>query len=104
MLRFAQCTDSFRRCRQPVKFGEDGAGGLGPDEGLGGLVVGADVAGDSVLEIGHGLEDAPADASAGDDREEALDGVGETIRPDTSMTGGILLRSGRWPPSCRAQG
>lgn len=35
----------------------------------------ADVAGDGVLEIGHGLEHAASDAPAGDDGEEALDGV-----------------------------
>ncbi len=69
------CTDSFRRCRQPVEFGEDGFGGLGPDEWLGGLIVRADVAGDGVLQVGHGLEDAAPDAPAGDDREEALDSV-----------------------------
>ena len=36
------CVGAFRRYREPSQAGEDGLGGLGPGEGLGGLVVVAD--------------------------------------------------------------
>ena len=35
----------------------------------------SDVAADGVFEVGDGFEDAASDLSAGDDREEAFDGV-----------------------------
>ena len=57
-------------------------------KGSGRLVVGRDVAGDGVFEIGDGFEDAAPDFSPGDGREESLDGVeprrgggGEVERP-----------------------
>ncbi len=49
--------------------------GLCPNEGLGGLVVMFDVAGDFGFEFGNGFEDATADFSASDGREEALDRI-----------------------------
>jgi hypothetical protein len=58
-----------------VELVEDGFGRRGPDEGLGRLVVGGDVAGDGVLQVGDGGEGAAPDFSPGDGGEETLDGV-----------------------------
>jgi hypothetical protein len=56
--------------------GDDLVWVTGPHERLGGFgVVFADVMADDVLKIGDGLEDATPDAPAGDDGEEALDGI-----------------------------
>jgi len=62
------------------EFGEDGLGRLGPDEGLGVLVVLFDVAADGVLQVGDGFEHAAADAPAANDREEAFDGIQHSAR------------------------
>ena len=55
--------------------GEDGIGGLGPDEGLG-LGVGlVDVGMDGRFEVGRAGEHALLQAPAGQEREPALDQV-----------------------------
>ena len=51
------------RCRYSVELGEDDVGALGPDEGLGIIVVLVDVAVDCGLEVNDGFEDAPPDTA-----------------------------------------
>ncbi len=58
-----------------MDFGEDGFGGLGPDEGFGVVVVLMDVTVDGGLEIDGRGEYATLQAAVCERREEALDGV-----------------------------
>ena len=60
---------------QAIHLGEDLVGGFGPDEGLGVVVVLVDIAVDGGLEIDDRVEAAAPDSSAGERREEGLDGV-----------------------------
>lgn len=55
--------------------GNDGSGIRSPDEGLWRLIVLGDEAFDGGLEVDDGSEHAVPEASAGQDGEEALDGV-----------------------------
>ena len=56
-------------------FGEDGIGGLGPDERFGTGIVAVEIVVDRVLELGDAPEDATPDAFGRDLGEEALDEV-----------------------------
>src|ERR1700730_4011105 len=56
-------------------FSEDFGGGLGPDVGLGLIVVCVEIVDDSLLQFIDALEDAAADALSGDLGKEALDHV-----------------------------
>ena len=56
-------------------FGEDFGGSLGPDVGLGLIVVFVEIVHDGLLQFIDALEDAAADAPSGDLGEEALDHV-----------------------------
>ena len=58
-----------------MDFGEDGFGGLGPDEGFGVFVMLMDVTVDGGLEIDDRVEYAALQAAACERREEALDSV-----------------------------
>ena len=60
---------------QAIQLGEDLVGGLGPDEGLGVVVVLGDVAVDGGLQVDDRVEAAAPEAAAGQRREEGLDGV-----------------------------
>ena len=65
----------MHRCIQRVQFGEDLAGGLGPGERLGIIVMFVDVAVDRGLQVDDGVEAAALEPAPGERREEGLDRV-----------------------------
>jgi hypothetical protein len=60
---------------QRIQVSDDLAGGLGPGEGLGVIVVLGDVTVDRGLEVGDRVEAAAFEPAPGERREEGLDGV-----------------------------
>jgi len=64
-----------RRYRKAVEFGQNGVGGLCPDERFGTIVVLSDVGVDSGLQVGDRAKDTATDALSGHLGKEVLDGV-----------------------------
>ena len=63
----------FQRLFPTFYLFDDGAGGCGPDKGLGVGVVMFEIIVDRPLEVDNGVEHAATDALSGDLGEEALD-------------------------------
>jgi hypothetical protein len=60
------CTESDRRYRKAVEFGQNSVRGLCPDERFGTIVVLREVGVDSGLQVGDRAKDTATDALSGD--------------------------------------
>src|SRR5215217_9341931 len=72
---------------QTIQLGGDLAGGFGPDEGRGSVVVLGDVAVDGILQLDDRAEDAAPEPAPGQRGEEGLDRVQPRARGGREVEG-----------------